>query len=143
MRNLFFLFIITNSVLFAFLTLTPETESLVENTKSKVEALRASTVNNMIEDNSIVVIDVRESSEWQESVIKSGKLVKISRSFLEFRYQKLILKKYKKSDKFVIYSALEPRAVLAASRLKELGFTNVFYLKGGLVNWKRKGYPTE
>jgi rhodanese-related sulfurtransferase len=51
------------------------------------------------------------------------------------------LNKYKKTDAFLVYCALEPRSVFATARLKELGFTNVKYLQKGFKNWSKKGLP--
>jgi len=43
-----------------------------------------------------------------------------------------------KDDSFVVYCTIEPRVILATKRLKNLGFTNVKYLKGGLKTWFAK-----
>ena len=51
------------------------------------------------------------------------------------KYPELILNQYTHEYIFIVYYSLEPRAVLAASRLKELGFKNVAYLQGGIKNW--------
>ena len=47
-----------------------------------------------------------------------------------------------KDDKIVVYCGVEPRAILASKTLKDLGFTNVSYLKGGYFNWRDEGYET-
>ena len=77
----------------------------------------------------------------EKGVIKTDKLVKVSRGFLEVKYPKLILKKYSKDDHFIVYCALEPRSIFAANRLKQLGFKNVTYLKKGFKNWVKSNYP--
>ena len=53
----------------------------------------------------------------------------------------IFLEKYSKKDPLIVYCVLEPRSVLAASRLKELGFENVKYLKSDFKNWSEKNYP--
>ena len=34
-------------------------------------------------------------------------------------------------------------AALGASKLKEMGFTNVNYIDGGMKGWKEAGLPTK
>lgn len=128
--------------LYAGPTLTPEVKDLLKSAKENVSNVNAADLSSMIEKESVVLIDVRDPNEWEKGAIETKQLVQISRGFLEVKYPKLILKKYNKDDNFVVYCAIEPRSVLAASRLKELGFTNVSYLKGGLKNWSKQGYKT-
>ncbi len=129
---------IVSSLLYAGPVLTPEVKVLLTNAKTKVDGITASEVNKLI--GKVVLIDVRDPDEWDKS-IETTKQVHVSRGFLEIKYPKVILTKYSKSDSFVVYCALEPRSVLAAGRLKELGFTNVRYLIGGFKNWTQEGYP--
>ena len=125
------------SLLFARPNLTPEVKLLIKEAKSKVKSISATALKKKIENKeSIILIDVRDPNEWEKGTIEADNVVKISRGFLEVKYPKLILKKYKKNDSYVVYCAIEPRSILAASRLKELGFKKVMYLKGGYKNWK-------
>lgn len=128
--------------LYAGPTLTPEVKDLLKSAKENVSSVNAADLTSMIEKESVILIDVRDPNEWKKGAIDTKRLVQISRGFLEIKYPKLILKKYNKDDNFVVYCAIEPRSVLAASRLKELGFTNVSYLKGGFKNWSKLGYKT-
>ena len=132
-----------SAILNAGPTLTPEVKALISEAKSKVETISAVKAEALIKQGSVILLDVRDPNEWENGVIKADKLVKISRGFLEVKYPKLILKNYKKEDAYIVYCAIEPRSILAASRLKELGFTNVTYLKGGYKNWTAKKLPTK
>lgn len=125
------------SMLFAGPTLTVEVKALLKNAKANVEGVSAKELKNLIKKDAVILIDVRDPDEWKKGTIDAKYLVKISRGFLEVKYPKLILEKYNKKDPFVVYCALEPRSVLAASRLKELGFKNVKYLKGGLKEYNK------
>ncbi len=46
-----------------------------------------------------------------------------------------------KSTKIVVYCRTGPMSFPAIRALYELGYTNVYYLKGGLIAWQRAGYP--
>ena len=45
------------------------------------------------------------------------------------------------TDMVVLYCAGGVRSVLAAHSLKEMGYTNVYSLKGGMQAWKQAGLP--
>ena len=143
MKKTLLMTLAVSSILYAGPTLTPEVKALISEAKSKVETISAVKAEALIKQGSVILLDVRDPNEWENGVIKADKLVKISRGFLEVKYPKLILKNYKKEDAYIVYCAIEPRSILAASRLKELGFTNVTYLKGGYKNWTAKKLPTK
>lgn len=143
MKKVIFFLMIAGTMLYAGPTLTPEVKALLSNAKANVSGITANHAKKLIDENSAVFIDVRDPDEWEKGVINTGNLVKVSRGFLEVKYPKVILKKYNKNDTFIVYCALEPRSVFAASRLKELGFTNVKYLQKGFKNWTKQGLPTK
>lgn len=45
-------------------------------------------------------------------------------------------------DSVVLYCASGIRSQLAASALQDMGYSNVFSLKGGIKAWKQSGYET-
>jgi len=141
-KRIIILVIALSSLLYAGPTLTDEVKSLLSDAKSKVNGVTAEEASKLVGNKNVVFIDVRDPNEWKKGSIKANNLVEISRGFLEVKYPKLILNKYKKSDELIVYCALEPRSVLAASRLKDLGFTNVKYLIKGFKNWSKSGFAT-
>lgn len=140
MKKMILTLAVLSAVVFAGPVLTPEVKSLLKVAKSKVDSVSAAELKKMIKDDSVVILDIRDPNEWKKGTIKADKLVQISRGFLEIKYPKLVLKKYTKNDNFVVFCTIEPRAILASSRLKELGFKNVRYLKGGFRNWKKNNF---
>lgn len=117
--------------------LTDETKALLTQAKQSVNGVPANDVKKEMAEGKIVLIDVRDPDEWvTNNGIAYERSVQISRGFLEVKYPKLILAQYNKDDRFIVYCALEPRSVLAAKRMKELGFSDVRYLEGGLKNWQ-------
>ena len=115
--------------------LSDETKLLLKEAKSEVEPIAPQRLKTLMDEGKIVLVDVRDPDEWEKNSIAYDRQVKISRGFLEIKYPKLILDKYTKEDTFVFYCGLEPRSVLAAQRMKQLGFKHIMYLEGGLKNF--------
>lgn len=46
-----------------------------------------------------------------------------------------------KNAKIVLYCKTDRMSRIAAERLVELGYTNVWDMKGGMLEWRQKGYP--
>jgi len=126
------LFIVSGSSWADAPSLSEETKVMLKEAKAQVEAIEPQKLKELMLDEKIILLDVRDPDEWEKSTIQYDRQVKISRGFLEIKYPKLILDKYSKDDMFVVYCALEPRSVFAAQRLQQLGFKHVFYLQGGL-----------
>lgn len=118
--------------------LTEETKALIKEAKAQTHPISEKEMRTKMTEGKAVLIDVRDPDEWSKGTIDYDRQVKISRGFLEIKYPKLILEKYSKDDTFIVYCALEPRSVLAAQTLQQLGFKNVFYLKGGLKKLKQR-----
>ena len=139
MKNMFALLlsliVVSGSLLANEPTLSEETKALLKEAKSQVEPIAPQALKSLMSEEKIILIDVRDSDEWEKSTIQYDRQVKISRGFLEIKYPKLILEKYTKEDTFIIYCAMEPRSVFAAQRLLQLGFKHVLYLQGGLKNF--------
>ena len=131
----FALIIVSESFFANEILLTGETKALLQEAKLQVESIAPEKLKILLNEEKIVLIDVRDPDEWEKSTIQYDRQVKISRGFLEIKYPKLILEKYNKDDIFVIYCGIEPRSVFAAQRLLQLGFKHVLYLQGGLKNF--------
>ena len=142
MKKLILLSVLALSLVQAKPMLTNETKTMLKEAKQEIGVVNVKELNSLINKNKTVVLDIRTPGEWQNGVIKSDKLVKVARGFLELQYTKKILSKYNKNDKIVVYCGVEPRAILASKTLKDLGFTDVSYLKGGYFNWRDSGFET-
>ena len=85
-----------SAFLFAGVKITHETQVLLNAAKLSVPSLSAEKTLSLLAQGKIILIDVREADEWQKSVIKTDKLIKLQRGWLEVKYPKLILEKYSK-----------------------------------------------
>lgn len=50
---------------------------------------------------------------------------------------------FSKENRIILQCASGGRSALAVKSLKEMGYTNVTHLDGGLKAWKEAGYPIE
>jgi rhodanese-related sulfurtransferase len=91
----------------------------------------------MINRQDAVVIDVRETSEWNGGHIADSHHIALAQ--LEKRVTEL--EKFK-SRPIVVYCATGGRAQSAIATLKRAGFDQVFNLAGGLGAWTDANLPT-
>lgn len=87
-------------------------------------------------DEAYALIDVREKNEYESGQIFGA--TQVSRSLLESRIAQFVPIA---STKVVLYDDDGSRALLAAYSLERYGYTNVFYLQGGLSTWVQAGFP--
>ncbi len=48
-----------------------------------------------------------------------------------------------RSRQIILTCQLGPNGAIGAKLLKDMGFTRVYYLEGGMEAWKAAGLPTE
>ena len=77
-------------------------------------------------NNDAIVIDVREISEYNESHIDGA---------INISAQNISSIGYDKDSTIILYCASGMRSANAAKELVDLGYTNVYNLDGGLINW--------
>jgi rhodanese-related sulfurtransferase len=85
----------------------------------------------------MVLIDVREADEFASGVIPAEKVFTIPRGKLEFAVDDKLVNL--SDHQVVCYCLKGARGLLGAQTLKDLGFSNVVNLKGGIENWVHSG----
>ncbi len=112
---------------------------VIRQIKSQVEEVDPAQVSEHL-GNGIVLVDVRDSREWDAGHIPGAKHV--PRAYLESRIEGAA--GADRSQEIVLYCATGQRSVLAAHTLKELlGYENVKSMTGGITLWKDRGYKVE
>ena len=112
---------------------------VIRQIKSQVEEVDPAQVSEHL-GNGIVLVDVRESTEWDAGHIPGAKHV--PRGYLESRIEGAA--GADRSQEIVLYCASGQRSALAAHTLKEqLGYENVKSMTGGITLWKDRGYKVE
>lgn len=86
---------------------------------------------------SVLILDARETNEFQVSHIPSSKNV----GFNEFIIDQKQLQELNKSTLIVVYCSVGIRSEKIGEKLKKAGFTDVKNLYGGIFEWKNKEYP--
>jgi molybdopterin/thiamine biosynthesis adenylyltransferase/rhodanese-related sulfurtransferase len=122
--------------------MSPTGAEVIRQIKSRIEEVdpsdvRGSTANG--NGDAPVLIDVRESTEWDAGHIPGAKHV--PRGYLESRIEGVV---GDRSRRIVVYCASGQRSALAANTLQELmGYENVASMTGGITLWKDRGYDVE
>ena len=116
---------------------------LVADAKSRVENLSPDQVANEVAEGKAVLVDIRDGEERTNNGAIEG-AIHASRGMLEFyadpasAYHKDGLDPDKRT---ILHCASGGRSALAADTLRQLGYTNVAHLEGGINAWKEKGHP--
>ena len=119
--------------------MSPSGAEVIRQIKSQVEEIDPAQVSEHL-GNGIVLIDVRESGEWDAGHIPGAKHV--PRGYLESRIEGAV--GADRSQRIVLYCASGQRSALAAHTLKDLlGYENVASMTGGITLWKDRGYKVE
>ncbi|HEY6694961.1 MAG TPA: molybdopterin-synthase adenylyltransferase MoeB [Solirubrobacteraceae bacterium] len=119
--------------------MSPSGAEYIRQIKSQVEEVDPAQVSEHL-GNGIVLVDVRESTEWDAGHIPGAKHV--PRGYLESRIDGAV--GADRSQEIVVYCASGQRSALAAHTLKgELGYENVKSMTGGITLWKDRGYKVE
>ena len=122
--------------------MSPSGAEVIRQIKSQIDEVDPSEVNSAVANGNgsrPVLIDVRESEEWDAGHIPGAKHV--PRGYLESRIEGAVPDR---SQRVVLYCASGNRSALAAHTLKDmLGYENVESMTGGITLWKDRGYDVE
>lgn len=102
----------------------------------KLQTVDAPTLKQLLEQQAITLIDVREAAEYAGEHIPGAKLVSLS----QLNPRKLA---HDEGKTLVLYCRSGNRSTMAAQKLFDAGFTEVTHLQGGMGAWKQAGYPTK
>lgn len=95
------------------------------------------TVDSLLGKKNIVLLDTRESKEFDVSHIKNALFV----GYNKFRVKKVMEKIADKDTPIVVYCSIGVRSEDIGEKLLEKGYTNVSNLYGGIFEWKKKDLP--
>jgi len=112
----------------------------IRKVKEQVTEVDPKEVHSLVESpNGVVIVDVREQHEFEESHLPGAKHV--PRGHLESRIEGAAKDR---SGRVVLYCASGNRSALAAHTLQqELGYEHVESMIGGITLWKDRGYEVE
>jgi molybdopterin/thiamine biosynthesis adenylyltransferase/rhodanese-related sulfurtransferase len=113
----------------------PNVQQYLKQVKAEI---RETSVEEVNARKPTVLIDVRESDEYEAGYIPGAEWV--PRGKLELRIEDLVPER---DTEIVLYCAGGNRSALAARSLKEMGYTRVASMAGGFGAWKRAGFETD
>jgi rhodanese-related sulfurtransferase len=122
---------------------TKSVMELVKEAKQNTENLTPAQVKEELSAGNAVLIDIREADELQDAGKIEGS-VHAPRGLLEFyadpshSYHK---PEFDREKRIILHCASGGRSALAAQTLKQMGYTNVAHLDGGIKSWKDAGMP--
>ncbi|MBU7583549.1 MAG: rhodanese-like domain-containing protein [Nostoc sp. TH1S01] len=102
----------------------------------KLQTIDAQTLQQLLKQQTVTLIDVREPSEYAGEHIPDATLISLSK----FDPRKV---PQTQDTQVVLYCRSGNRSKMAAQKLFDAGFTEVTHLEGGLAAWKAAGYPTK
>ncbi|OCQ97745.1 hypothetical protein BCD64_06515 [Nostoc sp. MBR 210] len=102
----------------------------------KLQTIDAQTLQQLLKQQTVTLIDVREPSEYAGEHIPNATLISLSK----FDPLKVL---QTQDTQVVLYCRSGNRSTMAAQKLFDAGFTEVTHLNGGMTAWKAAGYPTK
>jgi rhodanese-related sulfurtransferase len=112
--------------------------NLVRDAKKRIkeEDVQA-TKKKMDAGEQIILVDVREESEWARGHIPNA--IHLGKGIIERDIEKAIPEK---GATVVLYCGGGFRSALAADNLQKMGYGNVISMDGGWREWTQAGFPT-
>lgn len=109
---------------------------MLDKTKQIVQSVDAAAINEWHERNEVVMVDVREPSEFEIEHIAGALLLPLS-SFDPEMFPTL------PGKTVVLHCAIGKRSAAAGKMLLKEGHIDVVHLTGGIEAWKAAGFATE
>jgi len=117
---------------------TPNEPLGFENARKLVRMLQPAEVNALVQSSGGSVLHVGSSVDFEAAHLPGSKW--ISRGWLELKLPGFLTDR----GQPIVLSCHDGRnSVLASRTLREMGYSEVFVLHGGVQAWQRAGYPTE
>jgi molybdopterin/thiamine biosynthesis adenylyltransferase/rhodanese-related sulfurtransferase len=111
---------------------------LIRQAKERISEVDPKEVHELI-DNGVVIVDVREQHEFEESHLPGA--LHVPRGHLESRIEGVVPDK---DSRVIAYCASGNRSALAADDMQsKLGYENVESMRGGITLWKDRGFEVD
>ncbi len=122
---------------------------MAKEAMAQVEGISAEEAQQRLkQDPNALLVDLRDAAEIPSTGLATGGL-NISlgmlpvRADLELPEDKRDARLQDRSRQIITACQLGPNGAIGAKLLKDMGFTSVCYLEGGMEAWKGAGLPTE
>ena len=117
----------------------PYFQTLVKDARARIREINSTRLAELRKaDPTLVLVDVREDSEWMRKRIAGA--IHVGRGVLEMSIESKVPGK---STPIVVYCQGGARSAVAADVLGKMGYTNVSSLAGGLAGYEASGLPVD
>lgn len=113
-------------------------DDMVAIARRKIQELTPYEVKRNLKRQNVVYLDVREPDEYRQGRIKEA--LQVPRTELETQVAKTVPDP---ATPIVTFCQRGIIGALAAARLQQMGYQNVWNLYGGITSWKEDGLPVE
>ena len=86
----------------------------------------------------VISLDVRTAQEFAEGHLKNAININVESGNFENEIANL-----DKAATYAVYCRSGRRSAVAVDLMQKAGFTNLFNLDGGVIDWSASGYPLE
>src|ERR1044072_6279996 len=112
-------------------------KDILSQAKKEIKEVSVQDVKEKLNPpNGFTLLDVREGDEWEQGHLDQA--IFLPRGFLEPKADKLLTNK---SQPIVVYCAGGTRSALAGKTLQDMGYTDVYSMRGGFKEWKKNRMP--
>jgi rhodanese-related sulfurtransferase len=122
---------------------------MAQEAMAKVQGISADEAQQRLkQDSKALLVDVRDAADIPSTGLATSG-VNISLGMLPIKADLELPEEWRdsrledRSRQIITTCQLGPNGAIGAKLLKDMGFTNVSYLDGGMEAWKAGGLPTE
>ena len=122
---------------------------MAEEAMTQVVGISVDDVHNRSkQDDNVLIVDVRDAADVPSTGLAAGGL-NISLGMLPVKADLELPEEWReaglqdRSRPVVVTCQVGPNGAIGASLLKDMGFTDVSYMEGGMEAWKSAGLPTD
>src|SRR5262245_61807501 len=109
-------------------------KEILSEAKRQIKEVSVQEVHNKLNPaNGFTLLDVREGDEWEQGHLDQA--IFLPRGFLEVKADKMLPEK---RQPVVVYCAGGTRSALAAKTLQDLGYSEVYSMRGGFKDRKER-----
>ena len=106
------------------------------SSSSSAVDLSVSEFSSKVTEAGIITLDVRTPSEFNEGHIEGAQLIDFQSGNFESEIETL-----DKSKTYAVYCRSGNRSGQAVKIMSDAGFTNLYNLNGGVIDWSSAGLP--
>jgi rhodanese-related sulfurtransferase len=122
---------------------------MAEEAMAEVDGISAEQVQQRLkEDSNALLIDVRDAADIPSTGVPAGG-ANISLGMLPIRADRELPEEWldtrlqDRSCQIITTCFAGMMSAMGAKLLKDMGFTNVYYMEGGMDAWNKAGLPTD